>query len=183
MLLKVGSEGNPIKGCQPPLLCHVSLEMHCLQLVHKTLHKINTYCMDDSNGKVHFVDPDWEAITADLVHEMVHQHMLQGIHIPQNIIAKWSSYQISLGDAAHKNYAMIDDWVSEALHWLCLPAIVAGGFAAHRLGHITHHNDIDIFVYVPQWFDISTLPWRFGPCFPNVHRGRHASSGINGLSL
>ena len=178
MLWKVGGEGNPIKGSQPPLLCDVSLEMHCLQLVHKTLHKTNTYHMDDRNEKANYVDPDWEVITADLVHEIVHQYMLQGINIPESIIAKLSSYQMSLGDAAHKNYTMIDDWVSEALHRLRLPAIVAGGFAAHRLGHITHCNDIDIFVYVPPWFDISTLPWRFGPCFPNVHRGRHAPAGL-----
>ena len=81
MLWKVG-EGNPIKGSQPPLLCDVSLEMHCLQLVHKTLHKTNTYHMDDRNEKANFVDPDWEVITADLVHEMVHQYMLQGRNIP-----------------------------------------------------------------------------------------------------
>ena len=73
---------------------------------------------------------------------------------------------MSLGNAAHKNYAIIDDWVSKALHRLQLPAIVAGGFPAQRLGHIMHHNDIDIFAYVPPWFDPSTLPWRFGPCFP-----------------
>ena len=51
MLWKVGGEGNPIKGSQPPLLCDVSLEMHCLQLVHKTLHKTNIYHMDDRNEK------------------------------------------------------------------------------------------------------------------------------------
>ncbi|WP_420546667.1 hypothetical protein [Curvivirga sp.] len=68
--------------------------------------------------------------------------------------------------------------MSEALHQLWLPAIVAGGFVAHRLGHITHRNDIDIFVYIPPWFDASTLPWRFGPCFPNVHTGRHAPAGM-----
>ena len=37
---------------------------------------------------------------------------------------------MSLGNAAHENYAIIDDWVSEALHQLHLPAIFAGGFAA-----------------------------------------------------
>ena len=56
---------------------------------------------------------------------------------------------MSLGNAGHKNYAIIDDWVSEVLHQLHLPTIVAGGFAAHRLQHITHCNDVDIFVYVP----------------------------------
>ena len=78
MIWKVGGEGNPIKGCQPPSLCNVSLEMHCLQLVHKTLHKTNTYHMDDRNGKVNFVDPDWEVITADLFHEMVHHVHVAG---------------------------------------------------------------------------------------------------------
>ena len=77
-----------------------------------------------------------------------------------------------------KNYAIIDDWVSEVLHQLCLPTIVARGFAACRLGHITHHNDVDIFVYAPPWFDPFTLQWRFGPCFPNVYDGRHVPQSL-----
>ena len=85
---------------------------------------------------------------------------------------------MSLGDAAHKNYAIIDDWVSEALHQLGLPAIVAGGFATCHPGHVAHHNDIDIFTYVPPWFDPFTLQWRFGPCFPHVHDGRHIPQGF-----
>ena len=85
---------------------------------------------------------------------------------------------MSLGRHSHQNYAMIDDLVSEAIHRLHLPAIVAGGFAARRLGHTIHHNHIDIFVYVPPWFDSSSLPWRFGPCFPNVHNERHVPEGL-----
>ena len=42
MLWKVGGEGNPISGSQAPLLCDATLEMHCLQVVHCTLHKANT---------------------------------------------------------------------------------------------------------------------------------------------
>ena len=47
---------------------------------------------------------------------MAEQYMLHGIRILENIIAKLSSYEMSLGNAALKNYAIIDDWVSEALH-------------------------------------------------------------------
>ena len=85
---------------------------------------------------------------------------------------------MSLGDAAHKNYVIPDDWVSEALHWLHLPAIIAGGFAACHLEHVTHCNDIDIFTYVPPWFDQFILQWRFSPCFPHVHDGRHIPQGF-----
>ena len=123
-------EGNPVKGSQAPLLCSVSLEIHCLQVLHHVLNTSNTYCMDYSSTKVNFVDPDWELTTVDLVHEMAEEYRKAGINIPQNIITKLSSYQMSLGNAGHKNYAIIDDWVSEVLHQLCLPTIVAGGFAA-----------------------------------------------------
>ena len=116
MLWKVGGEGNPISGSQAPLLCDVTLEMHCLQVMHHTLHKANTYQTDDRQEKVKFVYPDWEVVTGNLVHDMAEQYMLCGIRIPENIIAKLSSYEMSLGNAAHKNYAIIDDWVSEALH-------------------------------------------------------------------
>ena len=105
--------------------------------------------MDDYPNKAKFVDPDWEITTAELVHEMAEDYMRRGMNIPESIIAKLLSYQMSLGDAAHKNYAIIDNWVSEALHQLCLPAIVAEGFAACHLGHVTHHNDIDVSTYVP----------------------------------
>ena len=54
-----------------------------------------------------------------------------------------------------------------------MPAIVVGGFAAQRLGHTIQCNDIDIFAYVLPWFDPSTLPWRFGPCFHNVYSETH----------
>ena len=104
--------------------------------------------------------------------------MRRGMNIPESIIARLLSYQMSLGDAAHKNYVIIDDWVSEALHHLCSPTIVAGGFAACCLGHVTHCNDIDVFAYVPPWFDPFTLQWRFGPCFPHVHDGRHIPEGL-----
>ena len=97
--------------------------------------------MDDYPNKAKFVDPDWEITTAELVHEMAEDYMRRGMNIPESIIAELSSYQMSLGDAAHKNYAIIDDWFSEALHQLHLPAIVAGGFAACCLGHVTHCND------------------------------------------
>ena len=147
--------------------------MHCLQVVHCTLCKVNTYQTDDRQEKVKFVDPDWEVITGNLVHDMAEQYMLCGMRILENIIAKLSSYEMSPGNAAHKNYTITDDWVSKVLHQLQLPPIVAGGFAAQRLGHIMHHNDIDIFAYVPPWFDPSTLPWRFGLCFPNVYDGRN----------
>ena len=63
-----------------------------------------------------FVDPDWGVVTGNLVHDMAEQYMLCGIRIPENIIAKLSLYEMSLGNAAHKNYAIIDDWVSKALH-------------------------------------------------------------------
>ena len=52
MLWKVGGEGNPINGSLTPLVCNVSMEIHCLQVVHHTLHKANTYQMDDRNEKV-----------------------------------------------------------------------------------------------------------------------------------
>ena len=122
MLWKVGGEGNPIKGSQPPLLCDVSLEMHCLQVVHQTLHKANTYQMDDRHEKTNFVDPDWEVITADLVCDMAQQYMLHSVKIPQSIIAKLSAYEMSLGDAAHKNFAIIDDWCQKpSITCSCLP--------------------------------------------------------------
>ena len=73
---------------------------------------------------------------------------------------------------------MIDDLVSEAIQRLRLPGIVAGGFAARRLGHTIQHNNIDIFAYVPPWFDSSTLEWRFGKCFPNVYNERHEPEGL-----
>ena len=110
MLWKVGGQDNPVKGSQAPLLCDVSLEIHCLQVLHGVLNTSNTYCMDDSSTKVNFVDPDWELTTADLVHEMAEEYRKAGINIPQNIITKLSSYQMSLGNAGHKNYAIIDDW-------------------------------------------------------------------------
>ncbi len=65
--------------------------------------------MDDRHEKTNFVDPDWEVITADLVHDMAQQYMLHSMKIPQSIIAKLSSYERSLGDAAHKNFAIIDE--------------------------------------------------------------------------
>ena len=40
------------------------------------------------------------------------------------------------------------------------------------------HNHIDIFAHVPPWFDSASLPWRFGPCFPNVHNERHVPEGL-----
>ena len=85
---------------------------------------------------------------------------------------------MSLGTHSHQNYAMIDDLVSEAIHKLRLPGIVAGGFAAWRVGHTIQHNNIDIFVYVPPWYDSSTLEWRFGPRFPNVYNERHEPEGL-----
>ena len=128
---------------------------------------------------MNFVDPDWELTTVDLVHEMAEEYRKAGTNIPQNIITKLSSYQMSLGNAGHKNYAIIDDWVSEALHWLHLPVIVAGGFAAHVNLDILHTVIIvDIFFYVPPWFDPFTLQWRFGPCFPNVYDGKHVPQGL-----
>ena len=36
----------------------------------------------------------------------------------------------------------------------------------------------DVFAYVPPWFDPFTLQWRFGPCFPHVHDGRHIPEGL-----
>ena len=181
MVWKVGGEGNPVKGSQAPLLCDATLKMHCLQVLHHTLNTSNVYHMDDISTKVNFLDPDWEVTTSDLVHEMAEEYRKRHMNIPQNIITKLSSYQMSLGNAAHENYAIIDYWVSEALHQLCLPMIVAGGFAAHHLGHVTHCNDVDIFAYVPPWFDPFTLQWRFGPCFPNVHDGRHVPQGLGWL--
>ena len=178
MLWKVGGEGNAVNGSQAPLLCDVTLEMQCLQVIHHMLNTSNRYRMDDYQNKAKFVDTDWEITTTELVHEMAEDYMRRGMNIPQSIITKLSSFQMSLGDAAHKNYVIIDDWVSEALHQLHLPAIVAGGFATCCLGHVTHHNDIDIFTYVPPWFDPFTLQWRFSPCFPHVHDGRHVSQGF-----
>ena len=156
MLWKVGGEGNAVNGAQAPLLCDVTLEMQCLQVLHHALNASNRYRMDEYPNKAKLVDPDWEITTAELVHEMAEDYMRRGMNIPQSIITKLLSFQMSLGDAAHKNYAIIDDWVSEALHQLHLPAIVAGGFAT-CLGHVTHHNDIDIFAYVPPCFDPFTL--------------------------
>ena len=94
-----------------------------------------------------YVVPHWEVITQNLLHDMAQQYMLQGMKIPQNIIVKLSLYEMSLGNAAHKNYAIIDDWVSEALHQLQLPAIVAGGFAAQRLNvnsNINHEESPNV---------------------------------------
>ena len=178
ILWKVGGEGNPIKSSQAPLLSDVFLEMHCIQVIHRTLNKSNTYRMDDKKDKVKYLDPDWERTTTELVYEMSEQYRIQGINIPQSILDKLSSFQMSLGTHSHQNYAMIDDLVSEAIQRLCLPGIVAGGFAARRLGHTIQHNNIDIFAYVPPWFDSSTLEWRFGPCFPNVYNERHEPEGL-----
>ena len=152
ILWKVGGEGNPIKSSQAPLVSDVCLEMHCLHIIHHTLNKSNTYRMDDKNDKLKYLDPDWQVTTTDLVHEMCEQYRIQGINIPRSILDKLPPFHMSLGTHSHQNYTMIDELVSEAIHRLCLPAIVAGGFAAWRLGHAIHHNHIDIFVYVPPWF-------------------------------
>ena len=72
----------------------------------------------------------------------------QGINIPKCIVDKLASFHMSLGTYSHKNYTMIDDFISEALHRLHLPAIVASGFAARRLRHTIHCNHVDIFAYV-----------------------------------
>ena len=74
--------------------------------------------MDDYPNKAKFLNPGWEITTAELVHEMAEDYMRRGMNIPESIIARLLSYQMSLGDAAHKNYVIIDDWVSEALHHL-----------------------------------------------------------------
>ena len=68
ILWKVGGEGNPIKSSQAPLLSDVFLEMHCIQVIHRTLNKSNTYRMDDKKDKVKYLDPDWEKTTTELVY-------------------------------------------------------------------------------------------------------------------
>lgn len=130
ILWKVGEEGNPIKSSQTPLLLDVCLEMHCLQVIHHMLNKSNTYRIDDKEENIKFVDPDWEVTTPGLLHEMSEQYKIQGINIPESIIGKLSSFQMSLGRASHQNYAMIDNLISEATYRLCLPTVVAGGFPA-----------------------------------------------------
>ena len=92
MLWKVGGEGNLVKGSQAPLLCDVSLEIHCLQVLHHVLNTSNTYHMDYSSTKVNFVDPDWELTTADLIHEMAEEYRKAGINIPH----------LSLSSVKHK---------------------------------------------------------------------------------
>ena len=63
------------------------------------------------------------------------QYRMQGINIPVSVVDKLASCYMSLGRHSHRNYGMIDDLVSEVIQRLHLPAIVAGGFAAWRLGH------------------------------------------------
>ena len=88
MLWKVGGEGNALNGAQAPLLCDVTLEMQCLQVLHHVLNTSNRYRMDDNPNKAKFVDPDWEMTTAELVHEMAEDYMRRGMNIPESIIAK-----------------------------------------------------------------------------------------------
>ena len=178
VLWKVGGENNPIEGSQAPLLSDVGLHMLCLQCIQHVLYTSNMYRIDDKKDKSNYLDPDWELTICELVHEMCEQYRNEGINIPRCIVDKLASFHMSLGTYSHRNYAMIDDLISEALHRLCLPAIVAGGFAARRLGHTIRRNHVDIFTYVPPWFDESTLPWRFGPCFPNVHSQTHIPQGL-----
>ena len=84
-----------------------------------------------------------------------------------------------LGTHSHQNYAMIDDLVPEAIHRLCLPAIVAGGFAAQRLGHTIHHNHIDIVVHMSHPGMIHQVcHGDLIPCFPNVHNERHVPEAL-----
>ena len=128
--------------------------------------------------KVNNIDPDWELTICELVHEMSQQYRMQGINVPRSVVDKLASCYMSLGRHSHRNYGMIDDLVSEVIQRLCLPAIVVGGFAAQRLGHTIWHNHIDIFAYVLLWFDASTLPWRFGPCFPNVYSETDVPEGL-----
>lgn len=118
MLWKVGGEGNPVKGSQAPLLSDVSLEMHCLQVLHHALTNANMYRMDDKPEKMKFVDRDWEVTIADVVDDMGGEYSRMGMNIPESIIAKLSSFHMSLGRAAHTNYTIIDDLVSEAIHCL-----------------------------------------------------------------
>ena len=91
--------------------------------------------MDDKNDKFKDLDPDWEVTTCDLLNEMHEQYRIQGMNISRSNVDKLSSFHMSLGTHSHQNYAMIDDLVSEVIHRLHLPAIVAGSFAARRLGH------------------------------------------------
>ena len=149
-----------------------------LQCIQHVLYKSNMYRIDDHNEKVNYLDPDWEVTICELVHEMSEQYRMQGINIPRSIVDKLASCYMSLGRHSHRNYGMIDDLVSEVIQRLCLPAIVVGGFAAWRLGHTIQHNDIDIFAYVTPWFDPSTLPWRFVPCFSNVYSETHVLEGL-----
>ena len=178
VLWKVGGENNTIEGFQAPLLCDVGLHMLCLQCIQHVLYTSNMYRINDQKDKANYLDPDWELTICELVHEMCEQYREQRINIPRCIVDKLASFHMSLCTYSHKNYAMIDDLTSEALHRLCLPAIVVGGFAARRIGHTIHCNHMDIFTYVPLRFDESTLPWRFGPCFPNVHSQTHIPQGL-----
>ena len=58
MFWKVGGEGNAVNGAQAPLLCDVTLEMQCLQVLHHALNTSNRYRMDDYPNKAKFGDPD-----------------------------------------------------------------------------------------------------------------------------
>ena len=77
------------------------------------------------------------------------------------------------------------------LHTLCnfypdrvnttVPRVV-GLFQMHFDGTLILLYFVDMattYTYVPSWFDPSTLPWRFGLCFPNVHNGRNVPEGMN----
>ena len=130
LLWKIGGEKNPIEGSQTPLLVDAGLDMLCLQCIQCVLYKLNMYRIDDHNEKVNYLDPDWELTICELMHEMSEQYRMQGINIPKSVVDKLGSCYMSLGMHSHRNYGMIDDLVSEVIQRLCLPAIVAGGFAA-----------------------------------------------------
>ena len=83
----------------------------------------NMYRIDGQKDKSNYLNPDWELTICELVHEMCEQYREQGINIPKCVVHKLASFHMSLGAYSHKNYAMIDDLISEALQRLHLPGI------------------------------------------------------------